>query len=97
LQDVPEFRLETFFAVEPYRLQWILDPDNTLNVNSRIVTLRKAMELDEPLKQLATFCPADRLNLGIRRLNAGEYFVYPSVRAFEEEIVWSFYRLTRAF
>jgi hypothetical protein len=95
LQDVPEFRLEMFFRVEPYRLQWVLDPDNTLTVNGRPISFRKQPTLDELFRQLAVVFPAERLNLGIRKLSVGEYFVYPSVRAFEEEIVWSFYRLLR--
>ncbi len=95
LQDVPEFRLEMFFSAEPYRLQWVLDPDNTIHVHARPVSFRAQDRLDELIRQLAALFPAERLNLGIRKLSAGEYFVYPSVRAFEEEIVWSFYRLMR--
>jgi len=95
LQDVPEFRAEIFFGIEPYRLQWVLDPDNTLRINDSPVPLRNAPKLDAFVKQLAALFPADRLNLGIRRLSAGEYLLYPSVRAFEEEIVWSFYRLAQ--
>jgi hypothetical protein len=95
LQDVPEFRLEMFASVEPYRLQWVVDPDNTIQVNGGPVALRHQEKLDEIFRQLAVLLPAERVNLGIRKLSAGGYFVYPSARAFEEEIVWSFYQLTR--
>ena len=47
------------------------------------------------LQQLTSFLPAERLNGGVRKLSSGGYFVYPSVHAFEEEIVWSFYQLMR--
>jgi hypothetical protein len=95
LQDVPEFRLEMFFSIEPYRLQWVLDPDNTLNVNGRPISFRNQGSLDALFKQLATLFPVERVNLGIQKLSSGDYLVYPSVRAFEEEIVWKFYRLMR--
>ena len=95
LQNVPEFRLETFFSVEPFRLQWILDPDNTLIINGQPAGFRNQTRLDALFKQLAALLPKKRVNLGIRKLSTGDYLVYPSVRAFEEEIVWSFYRLMR--
>ena len=95
-QDVPEFRLEMFFSVEPYRLQWIVDPDHTVTIDETPVPLRHPTKLDSVFKKLAAFYPSERVNLGIRKLSAGDYFVYPSVRAFEEEIVWSLYRLAQS-
>jgi hypothetical protein len=93
LEDVPEFRVELFFSREPYRLQWILDGDGVLRANAEIFRLRERQELNVLLAALGHCLPSDRVNLGIRRGTASEELVYPSVRAFEEEIVWSFYRL----
>ncbi|MCS7048512.1 MAG: hypothetical protein NZ483_04365 [Verrucomicrobiae bacterium] len=39
--------------------------------------------------------PAERMNRGLERCDQYPWFVYPSERAFEEEIVWRFYRLMR--
>jgi hypothetical protein len=96
LKDVLEFRVELFFSQEPYRLQWILDGDGVLRANAEIFKLRDRQRLSDLLAALGHCLPADRVNLGIRRATAGEELVYPSVRAFEEEIVWSFCRLMRA-
>jgi hypothetical protein len=95
LENVPEFRLEFFFAVEPARLQWILTPETVLNVNGANLRLRDGSQLDAFLLTLGHLLPTDRVNLGIKNSGAAGDFAYPSVRAFEEEVIWSFYRLTR--
>ena len=95
LEDVPEFRLEFFFAVEPPRLQWILVPDAVLNVNGVNLRFRDRHQLDSFLLTLRDLLPSDRVNLRIKKSGAEEDSAYPSVRAFEEEIVWSFFQLAR--
>jgi len=96
VQHVPEFRFDLFFAMEPYRLQWIWDSDSIIRVNQEPIRLREHDKLVLVLRQLVGFLPAERLNSGVRKLNDGKYFVYPSVHAFEEEIIWSFYQLMRS-
>lgn len=96
LENVPEFRVEFFFAREPYRLQWILDDDTVLRANGEVFKLRDRQRLNDLLVSLSSSLPVERVNLGIRKAAAGQELVYPSVRAFEEEIVWSFYRLLNA-
>jgi len=95
LEDVPEFRLEFYFACEPYRLQWILDDHSVLRANDEVIKFRDRERIDALLAMLANTLPAERVGQGIRRAHSGEELIYPSVRAFEEEIVWSFYRLMR--
>jgi hypothetical protein len=95
LEDVPEFRLEFFFDAEVPRLQWLLTSDSVLNVNGDKLRLRNLDQIHTFLQTLANLLPSDRVNLGIKKTNAGENFIYPSVRAFEEEIVWTFYQMTR--
>jgi hypothetical protein len=87
--------LEFFFDAEVPRLQWLLASDSVLNVNGVNLRLRDLDQIQTFLQTLANLLPSDRVNLGIRKSNAGENFIYPSVRAFEEEIVWTFYQMTR--
>ncbi|HVM61880.1 MAG TPA: hypothetical protein VMV72_13540 [Verrucomicrobiae bacterium] len=95
LESIPEFHLDLFFDVEPYRLRWVWDRDTILRVNQQPVRLKEHEKFVALLLQLAQSAPAERLNQGIQKLTAGEYSTYPSVHAFEEEIVWSFYQLMR--
>lgn len=95
LQNVPQFRFDWFFDTEPYRLQWVWDRDSIVRVNQEPIRLQEHEKFVCLLQQLTGFLPADRLNGGIRKLSDGGYFVYPSVHAFEEEIIWSFYQLMR--
>ena len=96
LEDVPEFRVEFFFAGEPFRLQWILDDRSVLHANGGVFHRRDCDRLRTLLAVLAGNLPVERVNQGIARAARGEDLVYPSVHAFEEEIVWSFYQLTRS-
>jgi hypothetical protein len=96
LEEIPEFRVEFFFAREPYRFQWILDDHSLLRANGEVFRRRDQQRLRALLSVLAAQLPAGRINLGIAGAARGEDLVYPSVRAFEEEIVWSFYRLLNA-
>jgi hypothetical protein len=95
LQNVPQFRFDWFFDAEPYRLQWIWDRESIVRVNQEPVRLQQHEKFVLLLQQLTSFLPAERLNSGVRKLSSGDYFVYPSVHAFEEEIIWSFYQLMR--
>jgi hypothetical protein len=93
LQNVPQFRFDWFFDAEPYRWQWIWDRESIVRVNQEPIRLSQHEKFVLLLQQLTSFLPTERLNGGVRKLSSGGYFVYPSVRAFEEEIVWSFYQL----
>jgi hypothetical protein len=61
--------------------------DGVLRANTEMFKLRDRHRLNGLLAALGHCLPADRVNLGIRRATASEELVYPSVRAFEEEIV----------
>ncbi len=89
-----EFQIELFFSVQPYRLQWKLATDSMLNANGQVLRSRDVPVLIGLLRRLQ-FLPHDRLNTGIRQSFHDVAFEYPSVQAFEEEIVWSFFQLTR--
>jgi hypothetical protein len=95
LQNVPQFRFDLFFDAEPYRWQWIWDRESIVRVNQEPIGLQQHEKFVLLLQQVTGFLPVERLNSGVRKLSSGGYFVYPSVHAFEEEIVWSFYQLMR--
>jgi len=94
--EAEEFRLELFIAREPWRWQWTVGEKTGLRVNGRLYQMRDRWPLREVLQQLQALAPAERVNRGIAEAGVSAELVYPSVRAFEEEIVWRFYQLTRA-
>jgi len=94
-KEVLEFRIEFYVTQNPFRFQCILDDKTALRANDQILKLRDRDQLDDLLLTLADTLPSDQTNLGIKKAAAGEDFVYPSVHAFEEEIVWSLYRMAR--
>ena len=95
LKDVLEFRIEFYFAQAPFRFQCILDEKAIVRANGRVLKLRDQSQLDSLLLEFANTFPVDQTNLGIKKVAAGEDFVYPSVHAFEAEIIWSLYQLAR--
>lgn len=94
-KNEPEFRVEFFFAGNIGRWQCVVTETALARFNDRPVRLRDRDALRAMLQQLQQL-PPDRTNLGIKKAAAGEVFTYPSERAFEEEIVWSLYRLSRS-
>lgn len=94
LQKVPEFRLDFLFG-GGRRRQLVLREQTVARINGQPVQLRDRETLEGVLRLLQAL-PATRTNTGIRRVGAAELFSYPSEQAFEEEIVWSLYRLGRA-
>jgi hypothetical protein len=94
-EGAEEFRLELFIAHEPWRIQWLLGADSVWRVNGRAYQLRDRWQLGELLRELRDFLPAERVNRAIRDAGIAEPVTYPSARAFEEEIVWHFFHLTR--
>ena len=95
LKEVLEFRIEFYITQDPFRFQCVLDDKTALRANDQILKLRDRDQLDNLLLNLASTLPPDQVNLGIQKVAAGEDFLYPSVHAFEEGIVWSLYRLAR--
>jgi hypothetical protein len=95
LDNVPEFRLDLFCLTETPRLLWLLAKDAVLNINGVNLTLRNRDRLDAFLLALGSLLPPAQTNLGIKKAGDGEDFLYPSVRAFEEEIIWSLYQMAR--
>ena len=93
LDNVPEFRLELFSLAGAARLQWVLTQDAVLHMNGTNLKLRDRDKLDDALAMLGGLLPPEQTNLGIKKAGSNEQFVYPSVHAFEEEIIWSLYRM----
>jgi hypothetical protein len=94
--EVEEFRLDLFIGREPWRVQWVLGGDSVWRVNGRAHQLRDRWELAELLRGLRAYLPEERVNRAIRDAGVAEPVVYPSVRAFEEEIIWRFFHLSQS-
>lgn len=92
-KEITEFRVEFYFTEEPFRFQSILGEKTIVRAYGEVLKLRDQNQLDSLLLKLANTLPSDQVNLGIKKVADGEEFLYPSVHAFEEEIVWSFYRM----
>lgn len=93
LEEVPEFRVEFYLSQPPFRLQWIVDEQTVLRADGVVLQLRDRAGLVALLTELRGWLSPDHVNLGIHRATGADEFAYPSVRAFEEEIVWRLYRL----
>ena len=95
LENLPEFRLELFVPAESPRFQWVLTKDWVLTVNDKHLRLRDRDQLVSFLAALGNMLSPEQFNLGIKKAMSGEEFVYPSIHAFEQEIVWSLYQLAK--
>jgi hypothetical protein len=93
-EKFPEFRLELFLPADSPRAQWVLTRDSVLTVNDTHIRLRDEDQLASLLAALGNALAPEQINFGIKRVMANEPFTYPSVHAFEEEIIWSLYRMT---
>ena len=94
-ENLLEFRLELFLPVKSPRVQWVLTKDSMIIVNNEHLRLRDGQELAQLLSRLGSALAPEQVNTGIKKVMAGEEFVYPSIHAFEEEIIWSLYQLMR--
>lgn len=94
-KEIVEFRIEFYVTQEPFRFQCVLDDNAFVRPNGQVLKLRDRDQLDALLLNIANTLPPDQVNSGIKKVAAGEDFVYPGVHAFEREIVWSLYRLMR--
>jgi len=95
-ENLPEFRLELFLPVESPRVQWVLTKDSVITVDDAHLRLRDHDQLVSLLGALGNALSPKQVNLGIKTAMTGEEFNYPSVHAFEEEIIWSLYQLMRS-
>jgi hypothetical protein len=94
-KEVQEFRIEFYFTQDPFRFQFVLDDKAIIRANGQVLKLRDKNQLDSLLLTFANTFPADQTNLGIQKILTGQEFTYPSVHAFEQEIIWSLHRLAR--
>ncbi|HVM61879.1 MAG TPA: hypothetical protein VMV72_13535 [Verrucomicrobiae bacterium] len=94
-ESFPEFRLELFLPTKSPRVQWVLTEDSVITVNGAHLRLRDGDQLTALLARLGNTLAPEQTNLGIKAAITGQQFSYPSLHAFEEEIIWSFYQLTR--
>jgi hypothetical protein len=94
-ENLPEFRLELFLPVESPRVQWVLTTNSVITINDAPLRLRDADRLASLLSLLGKVLSPEQSNLGIKKALNGEVFRYPALPAFEQEIVWSLYRMAR--
>jgi hypothetical protein len=94
-KEIVEFRIEFYVTREPFRFQCVVDDKSIVRPNGQVLKLRDRNQLDALLLNLANTLPPDQVNIGIKKVAAGEDFVYPSVHVFEREIVWSLYQMSK--
>ncbi len=87
------FRIELILLREPHRLIWQCDPTRPSILNGRAVRAEEnADAIKTFLAQLSEWLPEGQMNRGVRDSLNPEGFSYPSLSAFEEEIIWSLTR-----
>ncbi len=88
---VPEFRLDFFFWSSPNRLRASVSSESMMFFRERPLRLRDTALLLGAMMDLAELLPGERVGSGLKRKDTKNF--YPSLRSYEEEIRWHFYRL----
>lgn len=91
MEDVLEFRMEFFFASEPHRFKMSLLPEKVIFHQEKAVQLHKKAVIQQMAGEITRLLPPDRISRGLGDLT----LVYPTFRAYLEEIRWHFHRLTK--
>ncbi len=95
-ENVTRFRLEVVIASDPPRIAWDAEPRRPLMLDGVAVAPRDAEVLYRLLDGLRARLPASRINRGIAWAGDVREFRYPTPTAFDEETLWSLYRLRGA-
>ena len=85
------FRFDFFFTSSPNRLSLELAADNVIFYMDRPVRMRDSLDLKILMVDIQALLPPVRMNQSLRNLSIDS--VYPSMKAYEEELRWAFYRL----
>ena len=88
-----QWRLEFFFAADPLRIEWVLDPGRVSRLDGQAVRLADPAPVQAFMDALRRRLPPSRMNRGLARAGLPEAPAYPGPAAFDEEIVWHFHRL----
>jgi hypothetical protein len=95
LENLPEYHLELFLPTESPRVQWVLMKDTLITINDTHLRFRDHDQFVSALVTLGNALSPEQTNLGIKKALSGEAFVYPTMHAFEQEIVWSLYQMSK--
>jgi hypothetical protein len=88
-EDVPEFRLDFFFASAPHRLRATVSSETMMFFHGRPLRLRDTALLLGAMMDLRELLPPDRIAEGLKQPDTQGY--YPTLRSYEEEIRWHFH------
>jgi len=92
-EKVQKFRLDFFFASEPYRLHVLVIPENVAFYQESPLRLRHPGNILQMCKELRNVLPPERLTSGM--FCEGTDATYPNTESYEEEIRWRFHRLLK--
>jgi hypothetical protein len=90
-EEIPEFRLDFFFWSSPNRLRASVSSESLVFFRERPLRLRDTALLLGAMMDLAELLPGERVGSGLKRTDTNN--CYLSLRSYEEEIRWHFYRL----
>jgi len=88
---LPEFRLDFFFWSAPHRLRASISAEGMMFYQQRPMRLRDTALLLGAMMDLQELLPRERVGAGLRRPDTRIF--YPSLKSYEEEIRWHFFRL----
>lgn len=89
--EASEFRLDFFFCSAPHRLRASVSAESVVFFHGRPLQLKERALLLGAMMDLQELLPPERVGAGLKRLDTKTF--YPSLRSYEEEIRWHFYRL----
>jgi hypothetical protein len=90
-----EFRLELFLSCPPFRLQFPAHRESMLRVDETILRFHQQSLFDDLLVRVARLFDPSCLNQGLHAALRNERMVYPSLRAWDEELTWHLHRSVR--
>jgi hypothetical protein len=92
-EDEESFRIDLFFTHEPVRIEWSARKGRAQWLSGASVQPADTNELHAFLSALHAWATPGRDTRGIAHAGTLRAPTYPSLAAFEEEILWSFYRM----
>jgi len=89
MEDLTSLRFEILLPGEPWRIIWDCDEHQRRRLQNKPVGPADTEAFSAFLLELRTKMAPERLNPGIRNIGSHPLWVYPSLKAFEDEIRWT--------
>lgn len=90
VEESDHFRIDLFFSSAPHRISLEMGKESVITYGARPIRMKNTTELTVLMVDLKSLLPPERMNRALREISREPY---PTLRAYEEELRWAFYRL----